>query len=129
MHHQLHAARFVKKALQHEPLLGRDRAERAVDRGEVVRQLLCAGSGQAGLCFEQLDQSGFRRVVPFFSSVLRIFSSTSNRKSRDRLRQFIGAARALRRAKRAFPAAGRGHPRRAPRPSLTCRIRQEALPS
>ena len=78
MHDKLHAARFVKEALQHQSLLRWDRPERAVNRDKIVGQLLCAGRGQAGLRFEQIDEGAFRRV-PFCSSVLRIFSSTSNR--------------------------------------------------
>ena len=127
MHDQLHAPRLIKETLQHEPLLGWDRAKCSMDCRKIVGQLLCAGSGQPEVRLEPLDESGFRSV-PFFSSVSRIFSRPRTAIAR-RLPTIHRCVRALHRSKRAFPAAGRGRPQRAPCPESTFRIRHEALPS
>ena len=92
MQHQLHASGLIKKALEHELLLGGDDAEGAVNRGEVVRKLSGPGVGQAGFYTKPVDK-GFRAFVSFRPSASSSLFSTSDAQARDGLRQLIRTSR------------------------------------
>src|SRR3989454_11228943 len=53
--HELHAARFVEEALEHQRLRGRNGAERALALAEIGRDLLRRGSGQEVMLDKKID--------------------------------------------------------------------------
>ena len=85
MHDELHAARLVEEALQHDGVLRRQAAERRIGRAQVFDQLECGGLANADL----IDQPA-QCVLP-----VRIAPQPLGHvgaEARDRRRQFIAAA-------------------------------------
>src|SRR5207245_10104152 len=62
--HQLHAARFVEEALEHQRLRGRNGAERALALAEIGRDLLRRGSRQEVMLDKKVDGSTELSLAP-----------------------------------------------------------------
>ena len=107
MDDELHAARFVEEAFEHDRFLGGQAAERRMRRGEIFDQLLGGRSRNANIDAEPFDHAFAIRVPP---------------KSRRRFRRAAAirtetvrrCGQAPRRARTGSSAACRAHLQRAP---------------
>ena len=77
MDDQLHAARLVEEALEHERVLGRKTAERRVRRGQVVDQLSGGSSSSPASSISQ------RSVLPPAGSAARRAAISARRRDTD----------------------------------------------
>ncbi len=93
VNNQLHPARLIKEAFQHQLVLRWNNAQYPVSRGEIIRQLPSAGVSKAGFGLEPVGENILHRLVLFerhLQLLLHIHAEL-----RDRTRQLSGASRRL----------------------------------
>ena len=127
--HELHAARFVEEALEHQRVLRRHHAERAracrPDRRPPARPRPC----DAGFRREPVDRGrlaplGTASAVAPRSATLDVGAQVA-----DRARQLVAARRRFAEPERNVRRRALARRRRARRRSPTCSTRHDALPS
>ena len=116
MDDELHAARLVEEALEDERLAGRQDAERAVRRAEIIDDLLGCRAVEPEIVCDPV-QARSRRAGRFEAAL------ELGAEARDRLRQLLAAARRLAEPKRNRRRLRHARPPRAPMPRSTRMMR------